>query len=101
MRPALREWLARKVEPDLARLTYIEELTKVSTRAETFLLPPRVNVDHPADDPTIGPATAVVEVVLFGDFQNPTYARYAATIPRVRDMFGGAPADRVQALSGK
>ena len=35
LRPALREWLARKVEPDLAKISYIEELMKVSTRAET------------------------------------------------------------------
>ena len=37
LRPALREWLARKVEPELAKMTYIEELTKVSTRADTLL----------------------------------------------------------------
>ncbi|MGC4084376.1 MAG: hypothetical protein QM736_20250 [Vicinamibacterales bacterium] len=33
LRPALREWLAKKVEPELAKMTYLEELTKVSTRA--------------------------------------------------------------------
>lgn len=88
LRPALREWLARKVEPDLAKMTYLEELTKVSTRADTFLLAPRAEVERRADDPTIGPETAPVEVVMFGDFQNPTYARYALTVPRVRDMFG-------------
>jgi protein-disulfide isomerase len=89
LRPALREWLARKVEPDLAKMTYVEELTKVSTRVETFLLAPRVDVVHAADDPAIGPATAAVEVVMFGDFQSQAYARYALTMPRVRDLFGG------------
>ena len=88
LRPALREWLARKIEPDLAKLTYIEELTKVSTRADIVLLAPRVEVVRSTDDPVIGPPTAAVELVMFGDFGNPTYARYALTVPRVRDMFG-------------
>ncbi|MBS1819414.1 MAG: thioredoxin domain-containing protein [Acidobacteria bacterium] len=88
LRPALREWLARKVEPDLARMTYLEELTKVSTNADILLLSPRVEVEHRADDPTLGPASAPVELVLFGDFQSPAYARQAATLGRVRDMFG-------------
>jgi len=88
LRPALREWLARKVEPELAKMTYIEELMKVSTRADTLLAPPFVQVDHSADDPSIGPATAPVEVVMFGDFQSAAYARVALTVPRVRDLFG-------------
>ncbi len=88
LRPALREWLARKVEPDLAKMSYLEELTKVSTRADILLDAPTVTVEHPADDPAIGPATAPVEVVMFGDFQDATYARYALTVPRVRDLFG-------------
>ena len=88
LRPALREWLARKVEPELAKMSYLEELTKVSTRADILLDAPSVTVEHAADDPAIGPATAPVEVVMFGDFQNPVYARYALTVPRVRDLFG-------------
>jgi len=88
LRPALREWLARKVEPELAKMTYIEELTKVSTRADTLLIAPKVDVEHAADDPAIGPQGAPVEIVLFGDFQSRTYARIALTLPRVRDLFG-------------
>jgi protein-disulfide isomerase len=88
LRPALREWLARKVEPDLAKMTYIEELTKVSTRAETLLVPPRVQVEHAADDPVLGGDAAPVELVIFGDFQSPAYARLALTLPRTRDLFG-------------
>lgn len=88
LRPALREWLARKVEPELAKMSYIEELTKVSTRADILLDAPSVPVDHAADDPVIGPASAPVEVVMFGDFQDPSYARFALTVPRVRDLFG-------------
>lgn len=88
LRPALREWLTRKVEPDLAKMTYIEELIKVSTRADIVLTAPRVDVQRLADDPALGPASAAVELVIFGDFQNPTYARYALSLPRVRDLFG-------------
>lgn len=88
LRPALHEWLARKVEPELAKMSYLEELTKVSTRADIVLDAPSVTVEHPADDPALGPATAPVEVVMFGDFQDAAYARYALTVPRVRDLFG-------------
>ncbi|MGE3958532.1 MAG: thioredoxin domain-containing protein [Vicinamibacterales bacterium] len=88
LRPALREWLARKVEPDLAKMTYLEELTKVATRVETLLDAPRVTVEHHADDPSLGAEGAAVEMVIFGDFQSPAYARYVATLPRVREMFG-------------
>jgi protein-disulfide isomerase len=88
LRPALREWLKKKVEPELAKMSYVEELTKVSTRAEISLRAPRVSVEHHPDDPAIGPAGAPVELVIFGDFQNATYSRYALTLPRVRDLFG-------------
>jgi protein-disulfide isomerase len=88
LRPALRAWLATKVEPDLAKMTYVEELTKVSTRADILMLPPRVEIEHAPDDPALGPAAAPVELVIFGDFANPAYGRFALTLPRVRDMFG-------------
>lgn len=88
LRPALREWLKKKVEPELAKMSFVEELTKVSTRAEISLRAPRVTVEQHPDDPAIGPAGAPVELVIFGDFQNPTYSRYALTLPRVRDLFG-------------
>lgn len=88
MRPALREWLAKKVEPDLAKMNYLEELTKVSTRADIVMEPPVVTVERHADDPALGTPTAPVELVMFGDFQNPAYARDALTMPRVRELFG-------------
>jgi protein-disulfide isomerase len=88
MRPALRAWLARNTEPEVAKMNYVEELMKVSTRAETFLVPPGVQVEHTAQDATLGLATAPVEIVAFGDFQSPDYARLAQAFGRVRDMFG-------------
>jgi protein-disulfide isomerase len=88
MRPALRAWLQRITEPELAKMTYIEELMKVSTRAENFLVAPKVTVERTAQDAALGPATAPVELVAFGDFQNTEYARFARAFGRVRDTFG-------------
>src|SRR5262249_55467754 len=45
MKPALRAWLERISEPEVAKMNYVEELMKTSTRAEVFLAPPRVQVD--------------------------------------------------------
>jgi len=88
LRPAIRAWLERNVQPDLAKMTYVEELTKVSTRADVFLKAPRVAVEHHDDDPVLGPATAAVEIVAFGDFQNADYARFALSFGRVHETFG-------------
>ena len=92
LRPALRAWLARVTEPELAKMSYVEELMKVSTRAEVFLVAPRVQVERTAQDATLGPATAPVELVVFGDFQSDEYVRFAQGLGRVRDTFG----DRVR-----
>ena len=88
MRPALRAWLQRITEPELAKMSYVEELMKVSTRAEVLLAPPRVRVEHTAEDVALGPATAPVEIVAFGDFQSLEYARFAQAFGKVRDAFG-------------
>jgi protein-disulfide isomerase len=88
MRPALRAWLERMTEPELAKMNYVEELMKVATRAEVFLAAPRVQVERTAQDPTFGPAAAPVEIVAFGDFQSLEYARFAQAFGKVRDTFG-------------
>ncbi len=92
MRPGLRAWLQRITEPELAKMNYVEELMKVSTRAEVFLAPPRVRVESTSQDVALGPAKAPIEIVAFGDFQSPEYARFARVFGRVRDTFG----DRVR-----
>ena len=92
MRPAIRAWLEQVTEPELAKLNYREELTKVSTRTEMLLVPPQVTVDRTAQDATLGPGTAPVEVVAFGDFQSGDYAAFAQLFGRVRDTYG----DRVR-----
>lgn len=88
MRPALRAWLERITERELAKMNYVEELMKVSTRVDLFLTPPRVQVDRSSQDAAVGPASAPVEIVAFGDFQSPEYVRFAQAFGRVRDTFG-------------
>ncbi|HJU44972.1 MAG TPA: thioredoxin domain-containing protein [Vicinamibacterales bacterium] len=88
MRPALRAWLQRITEPELAKMTYVEELMKVSTKTERFLEAPRVDVERSPQDAALGPATAPIELVAFGDFQNTEYARFARVFGRVRETFG-------------
>lgn len=92
MRPALRAWLERNTEPELARMAFIEELMKTSTRAEVTVAAPRIIVDRSPRDPAIGPESAPVEMVVFGDLQSPDYVRLAQAFGRVKDTFG----DRVR-----
>jgi protein-disulfide isomerase len=88
MRPALRAWLERHSAPEIAKMSFIEELKKVSTRAEILLEAPRVQIERTAQDVALGPSAAPVEIVAFGDFQSAEYARFAQAFPRVRDTFG-------------
>ena len=92
MEPALRAWLERVTARELARMNYLEELTAVSTNAELALDPPRITVGRTVQDAALGPATAPVELIVFGDFQSADYARFAAVFGRVRETYG----DRVR-----
>lgn len=92
MRPALRAWLTRITEPELAKMNYVEELMKVSTRAEVFLARPRVRVEPASQDVVLGPAAAAVTIVAFGDFESLAYARFGQVFGKVRETFG----DRVR-----
>lgn len=94
MRPALRAWLERMTEPEIAKMNYVEELEKVSTRVDVLLAAPRVKVVQTPQDATLGPANAAVEIVAFGDFQSVDYARFAEAFGKVRDTFG----DRVRVV---
>ncbi len=88
MRPALRAWLERKSEPDVAKMAYVEELVKTSTRIDVVLEAPAVQVERSALDPVLGPASAPIEIVAFGDLQDPGYARLAQVFGRVAETFG-------------
>jgi protein-disulfide isomerase len=88
MRPALRAWLERHSEPELAKISYVEELKKVSTRADILLDAPRVSIVRDGHEIALGPPTAPLEIVAFGDFQSAEYARFAQAFSRVRDTFG-------------
>jgi protein-disulfide isomerase len=92
MRPALRAWLARFTEPDLARMNYVEELMRVSTRADVLLVAPRIEIASSDADPSLGPTSAAVQIVAFGDLRNGRYAAFAQVFGRVRETFG----DRVR-----
>jgi protein-disulfide isomerase len=92
MEPALRAWLERVTARELARMNYLEELTAISTNAELALDPPRVAVESTAQDAALGPVTAPVELVVFGNFQSADYGRFAAVFGRVRETYG----DRVR-----
>ena len=88
MRPSLRAWLEQKTEPELAKMAYVEELVKTSTRVDIVLAAPVVAIERSARDPVLGPAAAPVEVVVFGDLQNPDYARLAQVFGRVVETYG-------------
>jgi protein-disulfide isomerase len=92
MRPALRAWLARFTEPEIARMNYIEELMRVSIRAEVILAAPRIEIQSSPTDVPLGPAAAAVQIVAFGDLRNGRYAQFAQSFARVRETFG----DRVR-----
>lgn len=88
MRPALRAWLEQKTEADLAKMAFIEELVKTSTRRDIVLAAPAVRVETSALDPVLGTPSAAVELVVFGDLQNPDYARLAQVFARALGTYG-------------
>jgi protein-disulfide isomerase len=88
LKPAIRAWLTTITEPEIAKMSYLEELMKVSTRSTVFLEAPRVKVERSARDPVLGPADSPIEIVAFGDFDSAEYAQLAQAFPRVRDTFG-------------
>lgn len=92
MRPSIRAWLAENTEPELAKMAFIEELVKVSTRADIRLAAPKVNIGSSESNASIGPPDAAVQLFAFGDFESDGYAAMAAVFPRLRDTFG----DRVR-----
>jgi len=89
MKPALRAWLERISEPEVAKMSYVEELMKVSTRADVLLAPPRVDVDRSPQDAALGPENAPVVLVVFGDLVSASYARYAQAFGKVTETLGG------------
>jgi protein-disulfide isomerase len=94
MRPALRAWLQHHTEPELAKLNFIEELKKTSTRVDIRLEAPRVAVEHTPRDIALGPEVATIEIVAFADFRSAEYGRFARAFSKIRDTFG----DRIRIL---
>ncbi len=88
MRPSLRAWLEQKTEADLAKMAFIEELVKTSTRRDIVLTAPLVRVERADRDPVLGAPSAAVELVVFGDLQSPDYVRLAQVFARVLGTYG-------------
>jgi protein-disulfide isomerase len=88
LQPAIRAWLADVSEPELARLGLVEELMKVSTKAEVRLAAPETVVAVEAAEPASGPASAPAQLVVFGDLHSLEYATLARAFPRIRETFG-------------
>ncbi len=59
MTPAIRAWLERHSEAEVAKMSFVEELKKISTRAEILLEAPRVEVEHTRDGRRAGSAGGV------------------------------------------
>jgi protein-disulfide isomerase len=89
MKPALRAWLERISEPEVAKMNYVEELMKVSTRADVLLAPPRVQVDRTAQDAALGSDSAPVVLVVFGDLVSASYVRFAQAFGKLTETFEG------------
>lgn len=88
MRPSLRAWLAKHTEPEIARMNYVEELMKTSTRADVLLPSLLTQVELGSGDPALGPADAPITLVAFGDLQSNEYIRLAQAFVRMRETFG-------------
>jgi protein-disulfide isomerase len=86
--PAIRAWLADVTEPELAKMSYVEELRKVATRVEVRLAAPRLRIDIGPTDPSIGPPEAPVQLVVFADLQSVEYIGMARALPRILQTFG-------------
>jgi protein-disulfide isomerase len=87
MRPALRAYLERR-GPEAAKGRLVAELLATSIRARVLLEPPRMMFESTEQDAVRGPSTALVEIVAFGDFQNPAYVEGAQSLAALRDTFG-------------
>ena len=59
LEPALRAWLSKVTEPELARANYIEELMQVSTQVNMSLVAPRIRIDRTDQDAVMGSESAL------------------------------------------
>ncbi len=75
-----------------ARQAVIAELRKAGPPISLLIDPPRQQVNIGPDDASDGPASAVVTIVEYSDFQCPFCQRVAPTLKQVRQKYG----DRVR-----
>jgi protein-disulfide isomerase len=81
--------LIATIKDQEARQKRAELLEKLRSEhgLKILLKPPRFQVNA-ADAPSLGPSTAPVTIVEFGDFQNPYCGHEEATLKQVRDKYG-------------
>jgi len=83
----IRSFLQDQQE-DAAHTAIIADLRKAAAPVQVRLDPPRVPVVIAPHDPVRGPATAVVTLVEFSDYQCPFCSRVTPTLKRLRETYG-------------
>lgn len=87
MASSIRAFLEER-QADAARDLVVADLRKAGTPVKVQLEPPRVQVAVTSQDPTRGPATALVTLVEFSDYQCPFCGRVTPTLKRLRETYG-------------
>lgn len=88
-----KEAVTKQIEDNLkstratAKRTEWRNSLRASNSVRVNLEVPRISVSVD-DDPTRGPKSAPVQIVMFSDFQCPFCSRVEATIKQVRDTYG-------------
>jgi protein-disulfide isomerase len=97
---SLLEQIAEKIQQALeqqrreeAKARYVARL-RSATGVTVLLTPPREAIEIAENEPSTGPATAPVQIVMYSDFQCPFCARVGATLNKVQQRYG----DRVRVV---
>jgi len=84
---SIREFLEDQ-QSEAAEAAVIAELRKAAAPLRMQLEPPRLAVAVALQDPSRGPATAVITLVEFADYQCPFCGRVTPTLKRLRETYG-------------
>ena len=87
MTPEIRMFLEQQ-RPTQALHAYMNELRAGAGDGRIELEPPRTPVSVNPQDPAFGPATAIIEIVEFSDFQCPFCERLTVTLEQLKSAYG-------------